>query len=1840
MATFKIPSVNYLARDYETIRKEMVSSISFFTPEWTATQPTDFGVVLIELFSMVQDVAHHYIDRSVGEAFLPTALTRDSVNNLLKLIDTEITGASLATLDAKFSIATPLSVSLTIPKGTIISDPNSLDSSGSEIQFRTTSSSVMPYSLLTSDAVSGNATIQVASVSDFVVGDSVTVDSSTTAAETLVIGSIGSSSLTFTTNLVSSHATADTAFAMAVSTKVEAEEGKETDVTLTSSSPGTQEQEYLFVPDVNIVLERTRVFVNTGGGDIEWTKVDSLIQSGSAENHFEISRQDNGQVVVRFGDNNQGAMPDSSALIKATYIVSAGTAGNVGENNVSSVKSTILSGGSPVTVTVTNPEAASGGAAPQTISEARIKGPRTFRTLGRAVTLKDHEDKAEEVSGVSKSKAVATNFGNEVRVYIATSTGEATNTLVNTVQDSLDDITPANTATVVKSADALYARIGGSVKYDRDADPAVVSEDIESTIRTHFNVAESGFINIGKPLYISDLYNAIEDVSGVNHVELWEFDVAPYKDLNTTLWTGDNAVLSLIPEPEGITDKWTLTYVGNSQYKIEGKTSGTLINLEKSSVGNLVEEFNFGETSTAAFSDVFSSETISATRGRAVDKGTNFLRKWSQSGYDPPANVGSRTSESLFSIKMSSISSVFPTVGDSIVFRTKNFYQPTLSLDKDEIILFGELDFTLIRIGVDADVRRLALACPPGSEDFAPPKTVGVAEKIVLTNPSENSTVTITGNSEQGTDIFNVHGYINSELKDQHIDLFVTTDDNRTTSYLNIVPTPWRDGFWQWVHTITLQQGTNTIVAQIHHGNEHADPNAKQYDSSTSTVQYEEKVVITCDEDSDCPVVNGIQWVCINGQCTAPPESCDTDEDCPSGYYCTETDELDANGKKKKKCYPFPPGGTDIVWTTPVEGSTESTDKTTFTVKGYVNRKLLNGEKVEVKVLWANGTDTTVSDIYPDTTNLNLSLNEEGNTVFEYTLTGANFTTAIHNLVARVFSTTGNVFDMAMAKVERTSTKPTLTLTSPPEDSFEVTTNDPHTVTGTATDFVTGDEILVVVTSGTTGDTKEYLFAAASSWSKAIDVFSGENQITAEMWDGGNASGILTDTAVGTLLFGTGNPTTIVLTAPAEGGTSTATSHKFKITGTVNEPVPTGWTVGVLITGPNNRFSSSYGIPVKSDLTWEITTDKQSNLFLFDGTNTITAGLRNSADSVIDTSTGTVNFDESNTTPTFTFTRDSGNNDYTKIVDGVVTTIKTGSTGTLEGVGLQSGEMVSIVVTNGASSYTKTTTAGGILPEHSQFNGRIGDGADTLNGFDNGKISSFLPRVRADSNGEISVTLRLYESYLGTGRDGLEGKIYILKDTVSDDVPTNFRGSLHFGVGASPSFSDDWLKEFSRWEERNILRSLYNTYGLGTGANQSDYRVDVNDTNWANIDAATDGGKYSYGALPTDNSGVLKPSHQTLSYDIYEPAVGSYGSLMSGLTLLSTTLASFSPVENPLNDGCQTDLLSVSDDCGSGNGFSLLCDCSPADFTLGQWYSGYPGYIRYCATSFRWRGHTTVPGFRTDNSDTSGIDAGGYKVSIRGRLSNVGDGQYSVAVALYDLIGVNCQFLGSGNSTQTTFGASMPNTYYFADEKGETKRIYYPAGVNHSDGSPKQASVQSLTVGGTREIGSGPMVYVFPDYSSGLFNAETYVPNTRIWHTRAVNSDGSEMATHSVINQHGIELGVKRLAAEWNTETESNQYPSGDILDRKSVLLPGHNFASSLVSGNKIRLALDGASDVEASNSGLLTHYPKYICQRCQASATYEYRIFPRVSNSSASISSGGAVSAWMDGIDEMSEAF
>jgi len=191
------------------------------------------------------------------------------------------------------------------------------------------------------------------------------------------------------------------------------------------TSEGVPGQRYLLKRRPVVPGDRAAVVrVADEDGWQEWTQVADFASSEAGDRHFVLDAVA-GEVAfgpaVRQEDGtlrSYGAVPPKGARIRLdAYLTGGGRVGNVAPRAVSVLKSSI-----PYVSRVENRRAMTGGVDGEDIDNAKVRGPITLRTRGRAVTAEDYEHLAREAAPeVARVRAVAAGDGADpgsVRVLV------------------------------------------------------------------------------------------------------------------------------------------------------------------------------------------------------------------------------------------------------------------------------------------------------------------------------------------------------------------------------------------------------------------------------------------------------------------------------------------------------------------------------------------------------------------------------------------------------------------------------------------------------------------------------------------------------------------------------------------------------------------------------------------------------------------------------------------------------------------------------------------------------------------------------------------------------------------------------------------------------------------------------------------------------------------------------------------------------------------------------------------------------------------------------------------------------------------------------------------------------------------------------------------------------------------------------------------------------------------------------------------------------------------------------------------------------------------------------
>src|SRR5690242_10483928 len=288
-------------------------------PEWTNQNPGSLEVMLLESLARELDVLSYYGDRIVGEAYIGTATQLSSVIQLAQLLGYTPGQALAATGTVTFQTATTSSA-VTIPLATQVTT-NYVSSINGPIVFETTQVATVP----------GNGgTVVVPVVQGVTQGSAVfTIGNNTTAPFAITTELIGTS------------------------------DGSQLQTFTLANNPVVSGSITIYV--------QNPTFGSTSGQDpiLPWNQVASLQQSGSSDQAWAETVDENGIVSIHFGDGINGAIPPAGLNIYANYRVGGGTIGNLAANSIVDIASAING------VAISASSATSGGTAAETIDQIR-----------------------------------------------------------------------------------------------------------------------------------------------------------------------------------------------------------------------------------------------------------------------------------------------------------------------------------------------------------------------------------------------------------------------------------------------------------------------------------------------------------------------------------------------------------------------------------------------------------------------------------------------------------------------------------------------------------------------------------------------------------------------------------------------------------------------------------------------------------------------------------------------------------------------------------------------------------------------------------------------------------------------------------------------------------------------------------------------------------------------------------------------------------------------------------------------------------------------------------------------------------------------------------------------------------------------------------------------------------------------------------------------------------------------------------------------------------------------------------------------------------------------------
>jgi hypothetical protein len=259
-----------------------------------------------------------------------------------------------------------------------------------------------------------------------------------------------------------------------------------------------------------------------------WTPVGDLLGSSARDRHVVVEVDESGRGRLRFGDGENGRLPEARSRFHATYRVGNGPEGNVGPGAINGLvtRGTAIDG---LAVRVRNPLAAAGGVAPEHVDEIRLLAPHAFRrVLARAITPADYAAIVErDFPQVQRASAVARFTGSHTEMLIAVDqrgTSEADPELLDRIARHLERYRRIGHDVVVAGARAVPLDLQVVVCVD----PAYVSAPVAAAVRAALGArrnADSSLglfhpnrLTFGSGVHVSDVVAAVQRLDGVENV--------------------------------------------------------------------------------------------------------------------------------------------------------------------------------------------------------------------------------------------------------------------------------------------------------------------------------------------------------------------------------------------------------------------------------------------------------------------------------------------------------------------------------------------------------------------------------------------------------------------------------------------------------------------------------------------------------------------------------------------------------------------------------------------------------------------------------------------------------------------------------------------------------------------------------------------------------------------------------------------------------------------------------------------------------------------------------------------------------------------------------------------------------------------------------------------------------------------------------------------------------------------------------------------------------------------------------------------------------------------------
>jgi hypothetical protein len=264
---------------------------------------------------------------------------------------------------------------------------------------------------------------------------------------------------------------------------------------------------------------------------VRWYEQPHFFYSGKEDRHYVIDRS---RGLLFFGDGVKGKIPPAgSPSISRIHRAGGGLAGNVAARAISQILGPL-----PGVQSVVNPRSAEGGADGEAIEALSIRGPRTIRHRGRALTPSDYETLAHEASpAVAVARAIPTrnaagqSVAGWVTLLVIPQSQEPRPRpsfgLRHQIRKYIEERAPAETAAAsqihVTGPDYLAVGVDATIAPIDSTEAGAVEARARQALEEFLHPLRGGpdrkGWELGRDVFLSDIAAVLERVDGVDYVK-------------------------------------------------------------------------------------------------------------------------------------------------------------------------------------------------------------------------------------------------------------------------------------------------------------------------------------------------------------------------------------------------------------------------------------------------------------------------------------------------------------------------------------------------------------------------------------------------------------------------------------------------------------------------------------------------------------------------------------------------------------------------------------------------------------------------------------------------------------------------------------------------------------------------------------------------------------------------------------------------------------------------------------------------------------------------------------------------------------------------------------------------------------------------------------------------------------------------------------------------------------------------------------------------------------------------------------------------------------------------